>query len=105
LQRQMAESHRSFGSAQNRWVKLLPSKTLRAALILVFCIAVGSWSADEAEALRQCVLEMAFISGLLLEETESGIPWATISAKLGNVRGPSQCRIKWYLALFVLALV
>jgi hypothetical protein len=100
----MAESRCALGGAQNRCVKLFHNMTVRTVLIGVFYVATGSWSKDEAEALRQCVLEMAFISGLLLEDTESGIPWATISAKLGNVRGPAQCRIKWYNTFFVLAL-
>lgn len=100
----MAESRCALGGAQNRCVKLFHNMTVLTVLMLVPCIATGSWSAEEAEALRQCVLEMAFISGLLLEDTESGIPWTTISAKLGNVRGPAQCRIKWYNTFFVLAL-
>jgi hypothetical protein len=95
LQRQMAESHSAFRSAQIRHVKLFHGWKGAQGLIPGFDIAIGSWSKEEAESLRQTVLEMAFISGLLLEDTESGIPWATISAKLGNVRGPSQCRIKW----------
>ncbi|KAH8088306.1 hypothetical protein HD553DRAFT_306104 [Filobasidium floriforme] len=77
---------RSAADCKDRWRNHVAHSEVRKT---------GSWSKDEAEALRQCVLEMAFISGLLLEDTESGIPWATISAKLGNVRGPAQCRIKW----------
>ena len=55
----------------------------------------GFWSAEDADKLKQIVLEVAEISGMALEDTAQGIPWTTVAIKMGNERTPPQCRIKW----------
>lgn len=57
--------------------------------------ATGAWSLGEEERLRTAVVEVANTQGISIEQTNEGLLWETVAAKLGHKRSGKQCRSKW----------